>query len=126
MAGAYRDRIAELQEDADAANLAGTSWKGVRIAGDRVPDSIDVNLTFDTDGRLNGSSGCNRYFASYTLDDQQLEVSQIGGTRRMCPELEMLAERRFLDALGKTEGWAMRNGELVLFGMGAELTFSRQ
>ncbi len=125
VAGAYRDRIAELQDDADATNLAGTSWTGVRIAGDRIPKSIEINLTFDTDGRLNGSSGCNRYFASYTLDGQKLVISQVGGTRRMCPELEMLAERRFLDALEKIEGWAMREDELVLYGTGAELTFVR-
>ncbi|QFT78520.1 DUF1131 family protein [Erythrobacter sp. THAF29] len=126
VAGTYRDRINELQDDPDATNLAGTSWKAARIAGDRIPESIDINLKFDTDGRLNGSSGCNRYFASYMLEGRQLRVSQVGGTRRMCPELEMLAETRFLDALGKTEGWGMRNGELILFGTGAELTFIRQ
>lgn len=122
---AYNDRIAELQHDEDAPRLIGTSWRGLRIAGDNIPRNVDINLTFGNDGRLTGSSGCNRYFAGYILDGRTLDISQIGGTRRMCPDLQMLAETRFLEALGQIEAWAMRNGELVLYGSGAELTFVR-
>ncbi|MEL6885584.1 MAG: DUF1131 family protein [Pseudomonadota bacterium] len=122
---AYTDRIAELNMTKDASGLTGTSWQGRRIAGDTVPRAIDINLAFGTDGRISGTSGCNRFAASVTIDGRNLKIGAIGSTRRLCPEIEMLAERRFLDALERVEGWAIRNGDLVLFGTGAELTFRR-
>lgn len=121
--GTYTDRIAELSMD--HSSIPGTAWVGIRIAGDTVPSDIDINLSFGEDGRLTGSSGCNRFFSSYNLDARHMKIDQIGGTRRMCPEIQMLAERRFLDALERVDGWAMRNEQLILFGRGAELTFER-
>ena len=123
VADAYADRIAEL--DDGGATLRDTTWRGVRIAGDTIPRTIDIHLTFGTDGRITGASGCNRFFARYEPNGHNLRISQIGGTRRMCPEIEMLAERRFLNALEKVGGWAKRNDDLILFGTGAELTFRR-
>ncbi len=120
----YNDRITELS--AQTTSLPGTSWEGVRIAGDTIPGDIDINLTLGHDGRLTGSSGCNRFFAIYDLDRRNLKIDGIGGTRRMCPEIEMTAEHRFLDALGKVDGWAMRSEDLILFGTGAELTFRQR
>ena len=120
----YNDRITELS--AEHKILPGTTWIGVRIAGDAIPDDIDINMTFGTDSKITGSSGCNRFFATYSQDGRNLNIDQIGSTRRMCAELQMLAERRFLDALEHVDGWAMRNEVLVLFGTGAELTFRHQ
>lgn len=121
----YNDRIAELSASLPH-QFEGTSWRVVRIAGDHVPQSIDVNVTFGADGNLNGASGCNRYFAPYAIENQDVQIGQIGGTRKICPEPEMVAERRFLAALSKVNGWAKQNTELVLYGSGAELTLRRQ
>ncbi len=121
----YSDRIAELSASLPH-QFEGTSWRVVRIAGDHVPQSIDVNVTFGADGNLNGASGCNRYFAPYAIENQDVQIGQIGGTRKICPEPEMVAERRFLDALSKVNGWAKQNIDLVLYGTGAELTLRRQ
>ena len=120
----YNDRIAEL--NTETASLPGTSWRGIRIAGDIIPSNIDIDLTFGRDGKITGSSGCNRFFASYDLDGHDVTVNGIGLAPRMCPEIEMLAESRFLDALGKLNGWAMRSDELILFGSGAELAFRQR
>lgn len=116
----YTDRIAELSTKTTV--LPGTAWRGVRIAGDMIPPNIDINLTFGHDGKATGFSGCNRFFASYDLDINTLNFYGTGGTRRICPEIEMLAERRFLDALEKVNGWTKSGDDLVLFGAGAELT----
>ncbi len=121
--GTYTDRIAELSMD--HTSLPGTAWVGIRIAGDTVPSDVDINLSFGEDGRLTGSSGCNRFFSTYNLDARDMKIDHIGGTRRMCPKIQMLAERRFLEALERVDGWATRNDNLILFGRGAELTFER-
>ncbi|MBO9448217.1 DUF1131 family protein [Ruegeria sp. R14_0] len=120
---AYTDRIAALNMDDISPTLEGTTWQGLHIAGDAIPRPIDINLTFGPDGQLSGSSGCNRLVATYAVEGGTLRIGRIGSTRRLCPELEMLAEQRFLAALENVNGWAIRNGQLVLFGSGAELTF---
>ncbi|WP_082176469.1 DUF1131 family protein [Pseudaestuariivita atlantica] len=122
----YQDRIAELTGTDATRTLDGTSWTGTRIAGDTLPPSIEITMDFDADGKVSGTSGCNRYFATYAVSGQSVRIAQIGSTRKLCPEPEMTAEYRFLDALERVNGWAMRNGDLVLFGSGAELTFTRR
>lgn len=121
VADLYTDRIAEL--GSEATSLPATSWKGLRIAGDTLPGGIDITLTFEPDGKVTGTSGCNRFFATYALNGPSLGFGPIGSTRRLCPEIQMLAERRFLDALERVNGWALQDGNLVLFGAGAELAF---
>ena len=121
----YNDRIAELQASLPH-QFEGTSWRVVRVAGDKVPTSIDVNVTFGGDGNLNGTSGCNRYFAPYGIVAEELRIGQIGGTKKLCADPKMIAERRFLDALEQVNGWAARGADLVLYGTGAELTLRRQ
>ena len=121
----YNDRIAELEASLPH-QFEGTSWRVARIAGDHVPQGIEVTVTFGANSNLNGASGCNRYFAPYTIEAEELRIGQIGGTRKICPDPEMAAERRFLDALGQINGWANQGTDLVLYGTGAELTLRRQ
>lgn len=124
----YQARIAELETSMSASapsDLRGTSWSGLRIAGDMIPLEIDISLTFNADGQISGSSGCNRFFAAYEQDGARLTFGAVGGTRMLCPELAMTAERRFLAALESVSGWAIRDSDLILFGNGAELTFAR-
>jgi len=74
---------------------------------------------------LTGLSGCNRYFAQYRQNGSDLNFGPISGTRKICLELIMTAEQRFLSALGSVNGLGMKDGQLVLFGAGAELTFTQ-
>lgn len=112
-------------QDANVAQitLPGTLWSAERIAGDVIPSGIEITLNFGRDGRLHGSAGCNRYFSDYNLKTDALTLGPIGATRKLCPDLQMTAEKRFLAALGKVNSWAVKDGKLVLFGTGAELTF---
>lgn len=44
----------------------------------------NVTARFGTDGQLAGSSGCNRYTASYTVNDYGITVISLIGTQRYC------------------------------------------
>ncbi len=110
---------------ANVTELKGTSWSGVRIAGDTIPPNAKITANFGLDGQMNGSAGCNRYFTAYKENQSKLTLGPIGATKKLCPELQMLAEKRFLAALGSANGWAMKDGNLILFGTGAELTFAK-
>ena len=57
---------------------------------------VVITLLLDDEGRATGSSGCNRYTATYTLTEEGLEIGAAAGTRMLCPEPVMVQEVRYL------------------------------
>lgn len=60
-----------------------------------------LDLSFLGDGRIGGSSGCNRYSAKIQVEGSQVAISTPLSTRRLCstPAGVMEQERQFLAAL---------------------------
>ncbi len=86
--------------------IAGVTWVLMGIHDGEngftsVLGDVLVTLQFDHDGRLSGSSGCNRYTAAYTLTPDRLEIGVAAGTRMMCPGPVMAQEALYL-------GWLPR------------------
>ena len=86
--------------------LSGTSWKLISWGNEKSTqtplDETEITLQFEND-QISGSSSCNRYFASYTLKDDQLKFGVAGRTQMACPEEIMKQEDQFLSALEKTQ-----------------------
>lgn len=82
--------------------LAGTEWV-LRTwdIDESAPGDPEVTLTYE-DGRLAGTSGCNRYFAPATAGDLpgDLSLGPAAGTMMACPEPQGAVEQRFLKQLG--------------------------
>jgi len=74
-------------------------------------DNSYLTITLDEDGRAFGTGGCNHWFASYTMKDQQISFGQTGSTRMMCAPALMEQEQRFFDALGKVQHWDLSETE---------------
>ena len=68
-------------------------------------DNSYLTITLDEDGRAFGTAGCNHWFSSYSMKDQQISFGQPGSTRMMCAPALMEQEQRFLEALGKVQRW---------------------
>src|SRR6478672_11799752 len=69
-----------------------------------VEDTRGTNITasFNVDGRVSGSGGCNRYSGSYTVGKGgALELQGFMTTRMACLEPIMGRELRYLKALGQ-------------------------
>ena len=90
--------------DVITQGLEGTSWlltffdlkDGFRSV---VLDS-EVTAVFGENGDLTGSSGCNRYVASFRVDNESISVSATAGTRMMCPDPEIMEqETRYLELI---------------------------
>ena len=75
-------------------------------------------------GRLSGSIGCSRYFASYTLTGDRLGISQMGLTRMMCDPARMEQEDRFFQALSTAERCELSQGELLIVYADGTLRFT--
>ena len=90
----------------DKIKLEPNSTYTVEWIGERpLIDNSYLTITLDEDGRAFGTSGCNHWFASFSLDDQQISFSNIGSTRIACAEALMEQEQRFFEALGAVQRW---------------------
>jgi heat shock protein HslJ len=93
---------------AQSSSLAGTSWYVTMINNGRqalvgIVSGSTVTIAFDTQGRVSGSAGCNRYTAAYTADGDSLRFSNMATTRMACgdPALDEQEQqfRRALEAV---------------------------
>ena len=112
--------------------LAGSAWTlisfetdtGVIPAVTEAPATLTFSAAGEEAGRLSGSSGCNRYFASYSLTGDRLRISQMGSTRMMCDPVRMEQEDRFFQALSTAERCELSQGELLIGYAGGTLRFA--
>ena len=89
------------------------TWKVLRFdagTGSLVSplQGTELTATFQDDGRLAGSAGCNRYGTTYEAIGSSLTVnSQIAVTRMWCgdPEGAMAQEDAFLQAWGRVAAY---------------------
>ena len=97
----------------EAAALEGVPWvlsSGVDVEG---WEQSTPSVTF-ADGTVGGSTGCNRFTASYTLDGDTVEIGTIAATQIACPPPADAVERAYVDALERVAGWRLDGEELVL------------
>lgn len=78
-------------------------------------DYSHLTLTLAEDGRAYGNAGCNHWFASYTLDGDQLSFGKVGKTRKLCAPALMEQEQRFLQALETVQRWDVSAIEQIRF-----------
>ena len=96
--------------------LAGTEW--VLRAWDfdePAPAEPAVTLAYK-DGRMAGTSGCNRYTASAKAGDMpgDLSVGPTAVTRMACPDPQSAVETRFLKQLGGATKYGFFLGRLAI------------
>jgi hypothetical protein len=89
-----------------------------------------VTIAFMEDGRVGGSSGCNQYTGSFTIQGgHSLSFGPLAGTRKLCPPPLMELEQLTLQTLEAVRGVYVRGGSrLELYGEDEMLlaTFARQ
>ena len=112
-AGCGGDEDGDGDNVADASSIEGLPWvllSGVDVAG---WEEVAPSATFG-DGRVAGSTGCNRFTGSYTIDGDALELGQIASTQMACPPPADAVEREYVAALERVEAWNVEDDELVL------------
>lgn len=89
---------------AQAVKWDSAAWLVEDIAGRGVIDYAQTTLRVDADGKVSGSTGCNRYFGQATLDGATLRFGPLATTYRACPPALMDQERKFLATLKEARG----------------------
>lgn len=101
--------------------LRGTSWLITHVAdddGELVPvdgGHRQPGLAFDESRSAAGSTGCNNFMGTCTIDGPIIEFGPLATTLMMCPEVAMVQERRVLDALANARRWSMDEDRLTLW-----------
>lgn len=65
-------------------------------------------------GTVSGSTGCNRYTASYTLDGDRVALGPIASTLMACLPPADAIERAYLVAFAGVARWSVEEGQLLL------------
>jgi uncharacterized membrane protein/heat shock protein HslJ len=89
---------------------------GARNSKDPLVPGTAIRLEFASDGKLHGSGGCNRYFATYEIGPgDSLKIKSIGATRMACPQGFMDQEMRYFEALQRVSKFRVQKNLLQLF-----------
>lgn len=113
--------------EGDSLPLVGTTWtlvamdEAMGVAFD--PAVVTVDATFEADGSVYGTAGCNRFTGSYTSDDVSITFSPMAMTRMMCPEPMMDVERAVTAAVQGGVQYSISGNTLTLTTATGVLTF---
>ncbi|MDQ3101729.1 MAG: META domain-containing protein [Bacteroidota bacterium] len=64
--------------------------------------------------QLQGFGGCNNLMGSYLLENDRLSFTEVGSTKKYCPELQA-TERSILDMLAEVNTYRITNDSLLFF-----------
>jgi heat shock protein HslJ len=75
-----------------------------------------ITAKFDPSGSVTGYSGCNHYFASYTVKDHSLSVTTPGTTEMYCSSPGVMnMESAYISDLVNSTNIRIRSNELFLY-----------
>lgn len=100
---------------ADSSSLQGTQWVLVTLGGQAPLPDTAPSAEFSTD-QISGSTGCNSYFGTYTVNGSELSIGDVASTEMWCmePEGVMDQEQAFLAVLASVASYRLAEGRLEL------------
>jgi heat shock protein HslJ len=118
------EELVLLDDDAELLRYGAASpvgdWQATGVLqGDAFTsllEGTEITASFDEDGALSGSAGCNTYNSTYTTDGGTIEIAEPSSTRMACPDPEgvMDQEAAYLAALPTVVGFRVERGVLEL------------
>ena len=97
--------------------LTATTWKLSKYFSEGKLKDVTVTSKADLrfeDGKFYGNGSVNRYFGSYTLNNNEINIGRIGKTLMMGPEDIMRQEDIFTALLEKITSYEVVGDELKL------------
>jgi heat shock protein HslJ len=107
--------------------ITDRSWEPQLIDGVEVPEGAGMSLTISFEGKVEGTTGCNRITGTADLDAGWMQLGPLAVTEMACAEPKrMEREAAWLKALGEARGfvvspeglWLMREGRSVAVCLG--------
>jgi heat shock protein HslJ len=97
-------------------SIVKMEWKLIKMYGeDFTTLTPPVTLQFsETDHKINGFGGCNRFFGSYEQTDSSIKITGMGSTKMYCQET-MAVEDNYFKALQEVQSYTLEDKKLSLF-----------
>jgi heat shock protein HslJ len=113
------DQLAEtssqvIEAEGDPTTLEGTSWILTTLNGAEPLPATTITASFEADGNLAGSDGCNRYDARYKVDGDRITITPGISTMMACPEPIMKQATDYMAALEAATSYQIQDDTLEL------------
>ncbi|MCA9950042.1 MAG: META domain-containing protein [Anaerolineales bacterium] len=108
----------------EPVGLVGTAWNMLTMNGNPPAEGTQITAVFDTNGTVNGYSGCNDYFGPYSTDETTLSAGPLAVTRRACDETTGPQEIAYLDALESVTNYQITDNQLMLANASGEIVLT--
>lgn len=95
-----------------AASLAGSEWSPSSQASNT--SEKQQFIQFQSEGRVSGFAGCNRFFGSYESSGDSLSFGVLGATKMMCPPEAMDREQTLFENLSRVATFQRDQQRLTL------------
>jgi heat shock protein HslJ len=108
--------------------LPGTDWQLIWLDGAEVLGDTPLTLTFNKDGSVQGSGGCNQFSSQYALNGDTLTFEGIRSTRRACAADDLNAqEQAYFAVLEAAANYTISGDHLMVIAQdGRMLRFARR
>jgi heat shock protein HslJ len=109
-------------------DLNGTAWVLSSLPGQTLQPGATATATFEG-GRVQGTDGCNRYTAPFTVAGSTIQVGSRGvATMMACAPSVMKQAEAFMSALTGARSFRIEGGQLQLLSAGGAVlaTFAAQ
>jgi putative lipoprotein len=85
----------------------------------RVPTTDPMpTIEFAADGNVSGTTGCNQYNGTYTVDGKKITFSPLASTLMACTDPATSAQESiFIETVQGATNWAIDDGNLSLTGL---------
>ncbi len=105
---------------ADQATLTAHQWKIVKVYDQPAVGEETPTMAFEAD-RVYGNTGCNNYFAQYTIDGNRLTLTNAGATNRLCANAG--SEAAILKALNEIASFRLDKKTVLLYDASGNTLF---
>jgi putative lipoprotein len=95
--------------------LVGPTWLAEDIGGRGVIDNAQSKITFNPDGSMAGSGGCNSFRGNAEIDGARLKIGTLATTKKACVPALMDQERRFFAMLSEVRLFDINELDRKLF-----------
>ena len=111
-----------------SASLTGnwklTSYGSTDVMASALAD-VEAGLTFNKDGTVTGTSGCNEFGGGYTVEGDQITFREIVSTLKLCDTPLMEQEEAMQQVLTETASYRMEGNTLTITNNDKVLVLNR-
>ncbi|HEY3311855.1 MAG TPA: META domain-containing protein [Anaerolineales bacterium] len=109
----------------NAQSLPGSTWKLVSYGpvSNQTPviPGVDTTITFDRDGKLSGSVGCNGFGGDYKVSAGKITFGPVMRTMMACDGPVMQQEDTVMQVFSGTAAYELESGKLTITSADASL-----